>query len=253
MLARERRIYILSKLNQNSAVSISELCAELKVSRSTVQRDLAYLEANNQIVRERGGALKVGIDKTISSLVEEPMSEKLNVNLESKKSIGKMVASKINDSDLVFIDAGTTALYVIPYLLNKKIKIVTYSYLLLSYLKNTDIEVYMLGGEYDFKHDIVSGATTLNNLSEFRFDKAIISAVGVDFNLDEAYTSEVLVGNIKKMAIERAKKTYLIVDDSKFNVGGLYKFNSLSNFDEIIVNKMPKDKNTLKNLVKSKG
>lgn len=248
MLAKERRIYILSKLQNEDAVSVSELCRELKVSRSTIQRDLAYLEANNQIIRERGGALKLGIDETISDLVEVSMSEKLNVNLTAKKHVAKLVADEIANNDLVFIDAGTTALQVIPYLINKQIKIVTYSYLLVSYLRQMDIEVYLLGGKYNSKHDIVFGSTTLKNLSDFRFDKAIITAVGVDFNFNEAYTSEVEVGHIKQLAMARSSKNYLIIDDSKFNVSGLYQFSKLAVFDKIFVNKLPKVNTDLSNI-----
>lgn len=253
MLAKERKIYILSRLNSQPAVLISDLCRELNVSRSTVQRDLAYLEKKGQIIRERGGAVKVGIEEIISDLTERPVLEKLNVNLEAKKSIGREAAKEIVDGDLVFMDAGTTALQIIPYLYNKKIKIVTYSYLLLSKLKNLDIDVYMLGGKYNQKHEICYGATTIDNLNEFRFDKAIITAIGVDLQLKEAYTSEVDVGGIKKVAMSRSQRNILLLDDSKFNVTGLCKFANLDEFDAIYVNNKPKEAKKLKNIIMTEG
>ena len=253
MLAKERRMYIVSRLNNQPTVRVNDLCKELKVSRSTIQRDLDYLESNNQIIRERGGAVKVGIDEIISDLTEKPVLEKLNTNLQAKKSIAKQAAKEIVDGDLVFMDAGTTALQMIPYLYNKKIKIVTYSYLLVSRLNNSDVDVYMLGGKYNQKHQICYGSTTINNLNDYRFDKAIITAIGVDLKLNESYTSEVDVGSIKKVAMKRSKRNILLLDDSKFNITGLSKFANLDDFDTIYVNKKTKQASKLRNVIVTEG
>lgn len=248
MLAKERELFILSKLNQQNAITVTELCEELNVSRSTIQRDLDSLEKEGKLIRERGGASRVGLDETISDLIEQPVLEKMNENLDAKKSIMQEVAKEIKDGDLVFVDAGTTTLQLIPYLVNKKIKIVTYSYLLVSKLNGLGLEVYLLGGKYHPKHDIVCDSTTIKNLENYRFDKAILSTVGVDFNLNEAYTSEIEVGHVKELAMKRSKINYLVVDDSKFGVSGLYNFSKLENFDKIFVNREPKIETQLKNI-----
>lgn len=59
-LIREQRIqFILEQLNKNGVISIEELKNELKVSRSTIHRDLCDLEASKELQCIRGGAVSV--------------------------------------------------------------------------------------------------------------------------------------------------------------------------------------------------
>jgi DeoR/GlpR family transcriptional regulator of sugar metabolism len=44
MLAKERLLYVLERLNSQPSVSIKRLSSELGVSVSTIQRDLRILE-----------------------------------------------------------------------------------------------------------------------------------------------------------------------------------------------------------------
>lgn len=251
MLAKERRIYILSRLNSKPMISINDLCQEMNVSKSTVQRDLKLLEDQGKISRERGGAVQVGLEETVSDITEGPVMEKMNLNLEEKKSIAKAAAEEIKDGDLIFIDSGTTPLSLIPYLGNKKIKVVTNSYLFLSRINHlVDIEVYILGGKYSRKHEISYGPTTVEQLKEFRFDKAFITANGADRELGEVYTSEIELGNLKKVAILRSKHNYLLIDDTKFKLTGLSTFGYFSDFEKIFTNRYPKGKK-YKNLIQT--
>lgn len=132
MLAKERQIYILSRLKSQPMISISDLCKEMNVSKSTVQRDLKLLEEQGKVDRERGGVVQIGLEETISDLTEGPVLEKVNIHQEEKKQIAEIAAKEIRDGDLIFLDSGTTPMQMIPFLHNKKIKIVTNSYFVLN-------------------------------------------------------------------------------------------------------------------------
>ncbi|MFD1486116.1 DeoR/GlpR family DNA-binding transcription regulator [Lacticaseibacillus baoqingensis] len=252
MIEKERQFYILSRLQSQPTVSIKELCLEMKVSKSTVQRDLEHLEAQGKIKRARGGATRIGFEKTISDLTEGPVSTKIGVNTEAKKVIAKAAAAQIKDGDLVFIDSGTTVLELMPFLSHKSIKIVTYSVILLSYLGSAASDVYLLGGKYSPKHQICTGPAAINELMAFRFDKAIISANGVDAELGEAYTSEIDVGDLKHRAIERAKQSFLLVDATKFGETGLSTFAHFEDFQQVITDQPIKGSRRYKNIVIAK-
>lgn len=249
MLARERQIYILSRLNVQPMISIKDLCREMNVSKSTVQRDLQKLEKQGKINRERGGAVQVDLEETISDLTEGPVLEKININVDLKNDIAELAAKEIKDGDLIFIDSGTTPLQLIPLLINRKIKIVTNSYIFLSKLGQLETDIYMLGGKYSRKHEICYGPSTINQLKDFRFDKAFITANGADCDLGEVYTSEIEVGSIKKTAMKRSKRSYLLVDDSKFKLTGLSTFGYFKEFDKIFTNSYPKNAKKYKNIV----
>jgi len=249
MLAKERHLYILSRLKSQPMISINSLCKEMNVSKSTVQRDLKYLEEQGKVDRERGGVVQVGLEETISDLTEGPVFEKESVHLEEKKRIAERAAEEINNGDLIFLDSGTTPMQMIPHLKNKKIKIVTNSYFLLSRLNQLDVEVYMLGGKYSKKHEICYGPSTIEQLKEFRFDKAFIGANGADIELGEIYTSELEIGSIKKAVLKRSKHAYLLVDDSKFRLTALSTFGYFEQFERIITNSIPNVGKKYKNIV----
>lgn len=249
MLAKERHLYILSRLKSQPMISINDLCREMNVSKSTVQRDLKLLEQKGQIDRERGGAVQIGLEETISDITEVSVLEKINMNSEAKKAIGEKAAEEIVDGDLIFIDSGTTPLQLVPYLYNKKIKIVTNSFFLLSRLNGLDVDVYMLGGKYSKKYEVCYGPSTIDQLSEFRFDKAFIGANGADPFLGEVYTSEFEVGSLKKAAMKRSKNSFLLIDDSKFKHTALSTFGYFDDFNKIFTNKYPNGAKKHKNIM----
>ncbi|MDD9150281.1 DeoR/GlpR family DNA-binding transcription regulator [Sporolactobacillus sp. CQH2019] len=252
MIAKERLLYILKRLNAQPAVSVAELCKELQVSKSTVQRDLATLAKEKKISRERGGAVTKKMEKTMSDLTEVSVLEKINVHAEEKQAICQAAAEVVHDGDLIFIDSGTTPSYLLQYLQSKKIKIVTNSYFILSKARGTNAVVYMLGGQYYPKYEVCYGPITTKQLSQFRFDYAFIGANGIDLDLEEAYASEFEIGALKAAAMERSKHKFLLVDSSKFAITGICTFANLSQFDKIFVDDFPGKTKKIKNIVKVK-
>ncbi|MDD9147987.1 DeoR/GlpR family DNA-binding transcription regulator [Sporolactobacillus sp. CQH2019] len=249
MLAKERLLYILKRLQIQPSISVIDLAKELSVSKSTVQRDLRILENKKRITRERGGAVAKKFEKTMSDLTDAPVLSKINENIETKKAICSVAAGAVHDGDLIFIDSGTTPSYLIQYLQNKKIKIVTYNLLILSKTAGTNSDVYMLGGEYNPKYEVCYGPITVEQIKQFRFDHAFIGANGVDTKLQEVYTSEFEMGALKKAAMERSVCSYLLVDSSKFDLTGLCTFGYFKQFDAIYVDRFPKGIKKSRNIV----
>lgn len=251
MLAKERQLYILTRLQQQGTVTIKTLCQEMNASKSTVQRDLNLLEDQGKISRERGGAVNLDFEATISDLTEGPVASKLHINADAKARIGKLAAADIEDGDLIFIDSGTTMLALVPFLRQKQIKIVTNSYLLLQQIRQLPCDIYLLGGKYSDKHQISYGPATVAQLETFRFDKAFISASGADSRLSEVYASEFEVGSIKQQAIQRSKHAFLLIDSEKFQLTGLNAFGHYGEFDKIITERYPDDLKPYKNIVEA--
>lgn len=249
MLAKERQVYILRRLQSQPFIAMSELCKELGASKSTIQRDVNVLEEEGRVHRERGGIVQKEFAATMSDITEVPVLDKMEVNLEAKKDICRKAATCIQDGDLIFIDSGTTPVHLIPYILTREVKIVTNCYFLLSRLGGCRAEVYMLGGRYVPKYEITIGPNTLEQLKEFRFDKAFIGANGFDLKLGEAYASDFEVGALKRAVMERSKHSYLLIDDSKFTRTGISTFGYTHQFKKIFVNDFPKNLKGYKNIV----
>lgn len=249
MLAKERLLYIMKRLQAQPSISIGSLCKELGISKSTVQRDLKILEDEGKIVRERGGAVQKNFEETMSDLTEVAVFEKEELHADAKRVVCEQAAKVIKDGDLIFIDSGTTPIYLSPYIMNKKIKIVTNCYFTVSRLQGCLAQIYVLGGMYNPKYEVCSGASTIEQLRQFRFDHAFIGANGVDLELGEVYSSEFDIGALKKAVMERSKHSYLLVDDSKYSLTGLCTYGYFKDFDQIYVNDFPKNIKKANNII----
>ena len=120
MLTEERHDYILNQLKKTGLVKSQEMMQYLDCSESTIRRDLALLEEAGELTRVHGGAKKIyQLDKELSTV------EKSSINVHEKENIAKLAASFIEENDTIYLDAGTTTLYLIPYLKNKNIQVVT--------------------------------------------------------------------------------------------------------------------------------
>ena len=122
MIAEKRRAQIIELVNLHGSVSIEELLELFKVSRMTIWRDLKELEIKGVIMRVHGGALKVDeLDEK-----EEEFSLRRKEHLNEKRKIARFAAKNfVNDSDIIFLDGGSTVLEMIPHLKQSNLTILS--------------------------------------------------------------------------------------------------------------------------------
>lgn len=249
MLAKERLIFIMNRLQVRPSISIQELSKEMNVSISTVQRDLRKLEQSGKVERSRGGVLSNDYTDILSGRNEVAVSEKVHIHKEEKELIAKHAASFIREGECVFLDSGTTISHMVPYLMNKEITIVTNSLFLHRRLTGCKGAVFLLGGMYNPKFDMTLGAATVQQLENIRFDRAFLSASGADIKSKELFSVESEVAIIKKMAIKRSKKNYILIDSSKFDIKAMYTYAKFNEVDYLMTEAYPKEERILKNIV----
>lgn len=237
MLARERQIYIIQKLRLQPAITAIALAEEMGCSRSTVQRDLRILDERGEIQREFGGAIRHPDEAIASSLNELSLDAKVDRNAGAKRLIAARALQEIEDGDLVFIDSGSTPLYLLAGLAELRVIVVTNSLAAATRLAGIHGEVYLLGGRYNHRYQATMDAITVREIQDFRFDVAVLGANGVDLTFGEAYVSEYQIGEVKRRVMERSKKSLLLVDASKFGYTGVCRYAMLDQFDRVFVNK----------------
>lgn len=113
MLNQERKDKILQIIQERGAVSVSELTGILDASESTVRRDLIELSKKGNINKVHGGAT---LNKQQFISQEENVSAKKAEHSDEKRKIAKYCAAQIQGDDFVYLDAGTTTLYMIDYI-----------------------------------------------------------------------------------------------------------------------------------------
>ncbi|MGM0157477.1 DeoR family transcriptional regulator, fructose operon transcriptional repressor [Enterococcus sp. AZ191] len=211
MLTEERRQKILHLLDQHKIVKSQDLVNLLNASESTIRRDLKDLENDGLLERIHGGAKKgqlLGF--------EQAMSEKTLKNVHEKHKIAQIAAELINDEDVIYLDAGSTTLEMIPYLQGKKITIVTNSVKHAASLVDLQLPTIILGGMIKLSTNAVLGSSVIEQLKDFHFNKAFMGMNGV--HVERGFTTpDPEEAAVKRLAIAHSEESFVLVDQSKFN------------------------------------
>lgn len=235
MLTDERHQRILESLEENDIITIAELIDPLEASESTIRRDLQHLENQGLLIRIHGGA-----KKKQQLNFEANMSEKQGKHHEEKLLIGKYAAELIKPNDVIYIDAGTSTMAMIPYIdANLDIKVVTNSVKHAALLVEKEIDTVILGGSIKLSTNAITGFSTAQQLKQFRFNKAFMGMNGA--HLENGFTTpDPEEAMIKKLAITQSQMVFALLDASKLQQTAFTHVADLSQA-EIITHKCPKD------------
>lgn len=213
MLSEERQGKIVSLVNENRSMSIQMLMKALDASESTIRRDLSELNAKGLIEKVYGGAMAK--DMTFSGK-DEAVNIRMEQNREAKIAIAKYAASLINDDDFVYLDAGTTTEFMIPFISAKKATFVTNGFSHARKLSEAGFVTYILGGEVKFPTEAVVGEEAVLMLFKYHFTKGFWGTNGISQSSGFS-TPDVKEALIKEMSMSRTHEKFILSDPSKFS------------------------------------
>ena len=190
--------------------SVDVLSGRLRVSASTVRRDLATLQRDGRLARTYGGALVRDV------FHERSFAESKRLNLEAKNAIAAAALPLVPAGGTVFIDAGTTCLALATLLADRgPLTVVTRGLeTALALSRAPHIDLVMVGGRVQpLSHGVVGPLSALA-LDRYRFDVAFLGADAVDpvRGLGEPTVDETW---IKERAAADADQVVLLADASK--------------------------------------
>lgn len=99
----ERRREILSTIEADGRVSVSEIASRFDVSPVTIRSDLNYLAIQGKLKRVRGGAVLLDHMQEVADIVQ-----RMTVNLERKVRIAELANTLVRDGDTIAVDSGST-------------------------------------------------------------------------------------------------------------------------------------------------
>ncbi len=235
MLTEERYQHILTKVEENDIVTINELLQPLKASESTIRRDLQNLENQGLLTRIHGGA-----KKRQRLNFEATMDEKQQRFHAEKIAIARAAAQLITKEDVIYLDAGTTTVEMIPFIpTNLSVKVVTNSVKHASLLVDQAIDTIILGGTIKLATNATLGQETIQQLKQFRFSKAFMGMNGA--HLEAGFTTpDPEEAVVKKLAMSQSQTAFVLLDHSKFQQTTFTQVAPLE-AAEIITNKCPKE------------
>ena len=221
-MKRERINKIAELIDKRGKLSLKQLeeCFP-QVSQMTLRRDLFLLEETGKIIRVRGGAMSV---KEVQKTSGEPYVKKTAIHTDEKIEIAKKAAELIDVGASIFLDAGSTALYLAKEMPDVVCNVFTNGLAVATELaKKKNVTVHLLGGT--LIKDNLSTTTSIASFAQNapNFEIAIISAPAFtpESGFSCAFQTE---ADLLKIIHQKAKFTYMMLDSSKIGKMKPYTF-----------------------------
>lgn len=229
MLKEDRLHLILSTVDKNQMVEVSELAQTLQVAEMTIRRDLKELEERKLVTRVFGGARKV----SAATYTELSHTQKQSINVEKKREIAQKCAELIVENDIVFIGSGTTNDMIFDYVTVSNVNVITNSITVFNKCKNKpNYDVVLSGGRYRGRTGTFTGYFANKLLSEIKVKKAFVGTNGIcDRNVTTADEEE---GLGHRIILDNASERYILADSTKFDVQAFFTFYEVENVTAII-------------------
>jgi DeoR/GlpR family transcriptional regulator of sugar metabolism len=230
MLPSQRREMIIRRLRREQTLSVVQLTEIFNCSHMTVRRDIAVLEQEGLVFPVPGGV------RLASQMSPEPSHHnRVILEAEQKRRMAAVAAQYLKPGMVVYLDAGTTTLCLVPHIIELGgLTVVTNDFsIVMALAEARNIKVIHTGGELD--HDNITGIGTLaaDTLRNLATDIAFISSTSWDLQRGITTPSEAKV-EVKKAAIAGASQVVLMATSSKYGTFGMYKVAGLDRFDPII-------------------
>lgn len=231
-MKRERIEEIAEILDKRGKMTLEQL-EEIfpNVSQMTLRRDLFQLEEDGRIIRIRGGAMSV---KEVQKVSGEAYTKKTTINTDEKIIIAQKAAGLIDEGASVFIDGGTTAMYLSKEMPDKRCTIFTNGIAVameLAQKKNVNITV--VGGQLMKDNLSTASPASKDYFDLTNFEIAIVSATA--FTPEQGFSCNSQVeSDLLKSVFKKARQVYMMLDSSKIGKINPYTFAKIQDIDVLI-------------------
>ena len=225
MLQFERQQSILQYLQQHHTAKVGQLAKAIYTSEASVRRDLVAMEAEGLVVRVYGGVVLAEHKNDVV-----PPALRDSANSAEKDAIARRAAELIHDGDTVIFDSSSTVRRICRHIQKRKnLKVITNNLRICEELKETDIAVYVTGGEFYKKRVCFLGPYAERFLSSVNADAVFFSCKGLS---ESGYLTDVSEDEIsmRTAMLRQAKNSYFLCDSSKLGVNCTF---TLCHADEV--------------------
>ena len=230
-----RQDNLVDLVRRAGKVSVAELADALGASRETIRRDLAQLERAGRVQKVHGGAI-------IPRLAGEgSFAQRMGTNMQAKTSMARAAASLFAPGETLFIDTGSTTLYLAEELAAAAgLTIVTNSTEIARTIarSRTASGVFLLGGAYGVENSQTLGTMAASQVRSFRAHHAVLTvgaldsrSGAMDFDVEEAQVARAMIGQSERVTV--------LADSSKFATLASFEVCPLSRIDRLVCDRPP--------------
>ena len=229
MLEKHRQQLIKEIVDELSFVSVKVLTKRLNSSEATIRRDLTKMAKRGDIVKIRGGAETSRTKNIQSSSFEMDKTKRA----ETKRLIAKKAIELCSDNDSIIINGGSSTYMMGEFLADKKLNILTNSFVLATYLSDSsENRISLPGGEIYREQGIILSSFEKDNTEHYRGSIMFMGTPGIGkFGVMES--DPLLILSEQKLK-KQTDKLVILADSSKLGVRSNFVFCPLSEVDILI-------------------
>jgi DeoR family transcriptional regulator, aga operon transcriptional repressor len=230
MMAEERRQKILSLLQTDGRVLVSNLSKVFNVSQITIRKDLDSLHSRGLVQRSHGGALP----PSSSALFDPSLQEKQQLHAEEKQRIAEAAVKMVQEGSCIMLDSGTTTAAIAQALKKfSALTVITNAINIAAELASTNLEVILTGGTLRKNSFSLVGPVAEDVLAEMHADLLFLGVDGFDPEIGLT-TPNLLESRVNRAMISSATKVIAVCDSTKFYRRSLSRIVPISSLHHVI-------------------
>ena len=212
---------------------VDTLAAELRVSSSTIRRDLEALEQQGLVQRTHGGVVWLGNPNAPATSRPYAFDQRMGYQHDAKRAIARAARSLVQPGQTILIDGGTTTFYLAQELLGQPLQLVTNSLPIANLFLNDDhVELILTGGLMYPRYGVLLGPMAENILSTIHTKTLFLSVAGI--HNAALYNQNLLLVQSEQRMMTQAQQVILLADSSKFGQQALTRLCDLSEVDVVV-------------------
>lgn len=205
--ARQR--HLLDLLRERGQGAVADLADAIGVSVDTVRRDLTDLQRQGLAQKNHGGAIALNPMQMTRHACGALLPH-------IKQRLGRAVAAQIPPGSTLILDAGNTLLAVARELRGPA-TVITASLDIAQCLSDrSDIQLILLGGQWDVRQRLFAGSATLSQLDRYWADIALLGVCALHAQLGLSASDEADAA-VKRAMLAASSKHWLVTDHMKLD------------------------------------
>ena len=229
MPTQARRKQLLELVRQRGFASLPDLASELRVSASTIRRDLDHLEEAGSAKRTHGGVWYTGPSPKLPHFEQRQQSQ-----WDKKRSIARLAAELIQDGDTILLDGGTTTYELARLLVGRTIQVVTNSLPVATlFTTSSNHDVVLIGGYVHLRSGVCLGPYANQMLGQLNVQRVIVSVAGITEK--GCFNSNLLLVETEQAMMRSGDEVIVVADSTKFGHQSLARMCELTDVDKLVV------------------
>jgi DeoR family fructose operon transcriptional repressor len=209
--------------------ALPDLAKALRVSESTIRRDLEQLEETGSAKRTHGGVLYTGMSPKLPHFDERQPAQ-----WDMKRAIAARAVELIENGDTVLFDGGTTTYEVARLLVGRPLQVVTNSLPVANlFAANANTDLVFVGGYLYPRTGVSLGPYANEMLARLNVRKTVLSVAGI--NDRGCFNSNLLLVETERAMMQAAEEVIVVADSTKFGHQSLAHLCGLEDIDHFVV------------------